>query len=192
MDKTVRGRLVSGNNNYIKTVDKARLADTADRLSAIETAQTNNALNLWAQLGYATEDVAAALGIPVGTKYTATTSSSSSSKGTGEKSVYNGLGFPTKYEDYIEKAIQSNDGSDEGKRAALLYMYNIAAADDTYDLLDNDMLNRMLGMANLTRSEFDAFVTEYEGGNTDAAKGSQDQQGNNWWSRLAAVLGMSK
>lgn len=138
--------------------DRTRLADTADRLSAIETAQTNNALNLWAQLGYATEDVAAALGIPVGTKYAATTSSSSSSKGAGEKSVYNALGFPTDYMDYVESAVKANDGTVEGKQRALDYMYAVYRANEQSELADFETFGVMLRYAGLTKQDWNDYV----------------------------------
>lgn len=140
--------------------DRTRLADTADRLSAIETARTNNALNLWAQLGYATEDVAAALGIPVGTKYTATTSSSSSSKGVGEKSVYNALGIPNGYMDYVNEAKKLNDGSDEGKVRALQYMEAIASADARNDWLEDEDFERMLWLVGLNYEDWRTYTGE--------------------------------
>lgn len=160
----------------LESDERTRLADTADRLSAqeeteynrylndldIDTAQTNNALNLWAQLGYANEDVAAALGIPVGTKYTTATGSSSSStgEGTSEQSVYNALGIPNGYMDYVNAAKEINDGSDEGKQRALQYMAAISSADGQNNWLEDEDFERMLWLVGLTYDDWRTYTGE--------------------------------
>lgn len=125
----------------------------------------NTALGMWEQYGYATQEVADVLGVPVGTKtsgqkYSEYKAALDAAAATKEK--YNALGFPTIYEDYYEEAIKSNDGSDEGKRKALAYMYNIAYAEDTNDLMSKDDFGRLLQMANLTWDDFNDFVEAYE------------------------------
>lgn len=164
--------------------ERTRLADTADRLSAqeqteydryldgldIDTARKNYAMNLWSQMGYATKEVAEILGVAEGTptsnqayndlKYNTATSSSSSSKGAGEKSVYNALGIPNGYMDYVNEAKKLNDGSDEGKVRALQYMEVIAAADARNDWLEDEDFERMLMLVGLTDDDWRSYTGE--------------------------------